>query len=103
MLLVLAGGGGRSGEADILYDCIFSHVLEIADKENFSSIAIPAISSGIFGFPVAVSTSSIVEAIRDFLDGKNGAKMTGTFSEICLLDSQWETVQAFAAALNKHF
>ena len=43
--------GGSCGEEDILYDCVFSHILKPAGQQNFSSIAIPAISSGVFGFP----------------------------------------------------
>ena len=95
--------GGGFGEADTLYDCIFSHVLEIADREIFTSIAIPAVSSGVFGLPLTVSTSAIVEAITDFLNGKNGVKMTGNLSEICLVDKKQETVQEFAAALRRCF
>ena len=92
--------GGQFGEEDILYDCIFNHVLEITTQENFSSVAIPAISAGVFGFPIAVSTSVIVKAIKDFLDN-TGAK--GTSLEIHLVDSNEESVRAFAAALSKHF
>ena len=93
--------GGTFGEADILYDLIFSHVLPSVTQENFSSIAIPAISAGVFGFPAAVSTTIIVEAIKDFLDEKDTEK--GALSEIHLLDSRSEIGQAFAFAIQRHF
>ena len=90
--------GGQSGEKDVLYNCIFSHVLEIASQENFSSIAIPAISAGVFGFPIDVSTSVIVDAIIDFLDNKTAK---GSLLEIHLVDNKERNVRAFASALNK--
>ena len=92
--------GGSCGEEDILYDCVFSHILELAGQQNFSSIAIPAISSGVFGFPPTESTSVIVEAIKNFLDEKSG---TGPLSEIHLLDSRPQIGLAFSQAIIKHF
>ena len=92
--------GGQFGEERILYDCIFNHVLEITCQENFSSVAIPAISAGVFGFPITVSTSVIVKAIKDFLDN---TKAKGTSLEIHLVDSNEESVRSFATALSKHF
>ena len=91
--------GGSSGE-DILYDCVFSHILKLAGQQNFSSIAIPAISSGVFGFPPTTSTSVIVEAIKNFLDERSG---TGPLSEIYLLDSRPQIGLAFSQAIIKHF
>ena len=91
---------GRSGEEDILYDCVFSHILRISLQENFSSVAIPAISAGVFGFPLKVSTTVIVEAVRDFLEDK---KNRGGLSEIHLLDNRQDGGQAFVTAMKKYF
>ena len=93
--------GGRQGEENILYDCVFSHVLRIAVEENFRSIAIPAISSGVYGVPTDVSTSVITEAIKDFLDSQDTVK--GILAEIHLFDNRREGGQAFASALKTHF
>ena len=92
--------GGRSGEEDILYDCVFSHILKITFQENLSSVAIPAISAGVFGFPLVRSTDIIMEAVKDFLD-----QMTqrGNLSEIHLLDNRQEGGQAFVTALKNRF
>ena len=92
--------GGRIGEEDILYDCVFSHILMITFQENFSSVAIPAISAGVFGFPLVKSTAIIVEAVKDFLDQMNQG---GNLSEIHLLDNRQEGGQAFVTALKKRF
>ena len=65
-------GGGR-GEADLLASC-YRRCLEVADEIGARSVAFPAISTGIYGFPapdaarIAVatlrSTPSGVETIR---------------------------------------
>ncbi|MFF6961210.1 MULTISPECIES: macro domain-containing protein [unclassified Streptomyces] len=65
--------GGASGEADVLASC-YRRCLEVADTLGVSTLAFPAISTGIFGFPadqaariaVAVLThaSTRVEHVR---------------------------------------
>ena len=92
--------GGAFGEADTLYDCIFSHILRIALKESLCSIAIPAVSAGVFGCPQQISTSTIVEAVKDFLDEMPNK---GLLSEIHIIDNRHEVAQAFVNAVNKYF
>lgn len=65
-------GGGR-GEADLLASC-YRRCLEVADQVGARSVAFPAISTGIYGFPAAdaariavgtlTSTPTSVETIR---------------------------------------
>ena len=43
-------GGGTSGEAELLAAC-YRNVLTIAHAQSLSSIAFPAISCGVFGYP----------------------------------------------------
>jgi O-acetyl-ADP-ribose deacetylase (regulator of RNase III) len=43
-------GGGTSGEAELLAAC-YRNVLTIAYAQSLSSIAFPAISCGVFGYP----------------------------------------------------
>ena len=90
--------GGFKREESILYNCVLNHILPIA--ENFTSIAIPAISSGIFGFPIHVSPCTIVRAVKDFLGVRTG---TGSLKEIHLVDNMQDGAQAFAAALTETF
>ena len=93
--------GGRFGEENILYDCVFSHILKIANQENLSTVAIPAISAGVFGFPIKVSTSVIIEAIKDFLEDLDTGNIS--LSEIHLLDNRKAGGQAFVDAMSKRF
>ena len=42
--------GGRAGEAEVLASC-YRRALQVADELGASSVAFPAISTGIFGYP----------------------------------------------------
>ncbi len=65
--------GGRSGEPDVLASC-YRRALAVADGLGARSLAFPAISTGVYGYPpdlaaeVAVSTvsstTSAVEMVR---------------------------------------
>ncbi|MFE4368314.1 O-acetyl-ADP-ribose deacetylase [Streptomyces sp. NPDC056835] len=65
--------GGQQGEAEVLASC-YRRCLEVADELSVRTIAIPAISTGVYGFPaeeaarIAVATlgssPTSVELIR---------------------------------------
>ncbi len=90
--------GGKNREEDLLYDCVYMS-LTIATKENFKSIAFPAISSGVFGCPLHISTRLVVEAVKDFIDHNNHTSLT----EIHLIDNNKDGAQSFLAAVQKKF
>lgn len=46
-------------------------LLQIAEQHNFSSVAIPAISSGIFNFPLPLCADIIVKTIKQYCQQKN--------------------------------
>jgi O-acetyl-ADP-ribose deacetylase len=58
-------GGGR-GEKDLLASC-YRRSLEIAAAEGLTSVAFPAISTGIYGFPADRAAVIAVNTVRDFL------------------------------------
>ncbi|XP_070804747.1 protein mono-ADP-ribosyltransferase PARP14-like [Pituophis catenifer annectens] len=74
--------------------------LKLAEKSGHRSIAIPAISSGIFGFPIKECTHSILTAIKETLEESSE---NGSLKQICLVDTTPQTVQAFSDALHKVF
>jgi len=92
---------GKSGEAEKLTSAVKS-ALEIADKKKLKSIAIPAISSGIFGYPIAESSKIIVDTVVDFFNTKKKAKEETTIEKVilCLYDD--DTFNNFVKALEKH-
>ena len=66
-------------------------------SKHYSSIAIPAISSGIFGFPVDVCANAILEAIIEFSDAESDAIL----DEINIVIFQ-NNVDEFLKAAEKH-
>lgn len=57
---------GAHGEADLLRSC-YEHVLAIAAREKFKSIAFPAISCGSYRYPVREAAEIAVTTVLGFL------------------------------------
>ena len=78
---------GKSGEAEKLASAVNS-ALNVAEMKKLTSIAIPAISSGIFGYPLAESAKIIVDAAVSHFDEKKKEKQETTLTKVvfCLLD-----------------
>lgn len=55
--------GGTSGEPDLLASC-YRTSLELADEVGASTVAFPAISTGVFGYPVAEAARIAVDTVR---------------------------------------
>jgi acylphosphatase len=54
--------GGGSGEAELLASC-YRRCLEVADEVGARSVAFPAISTGIYGFPAAEAARIAVRTL----------------------------------------
>ncbi|KAK7479356.1 hypothetical protein BaRGS_00029434 [Batillaria attramentaria] len=90
--------GGFSGEEDILFDTILK-CLETANSSSYASIALPAISTGIFHYPVQEATSVIVEAVKKYFESHRRQ----TVREVYLCDTIGDTIKQFTNAMRKHF
>lgn len=55
--------GGGDGEDDLLASC-YRRCLELAKQHRVKSIAFPAISTGVYGFPAERAAKIAIEAIR---------------------------------------
>jgi O-acetyl-ADP-ribose deacetylase (regulator of RNase III) len=55
--------GGGAGEAEQLASC-YRRCLEIADEIGADSVAFPAISTGIYGYPRAQAAEIAVDTLR---------------------------------------
>ena len=60
--------GGGEGEPDLLASC-YRRSLMLADDQGLGSIAFPAISTGVYGYPPGLAARVAVEAVRDALEG----------------------------------
>jgi O-acetyl-ADP-ribose deacetylase len=58
--------GGSHGEADLLASC-YRHSLELAAERDLASIAFPAISTGIFGFPIQPAAEIAISTAGSFI------------------------------------
>ncbi|XP_075367609.1 protein mono-ADP-ribosyltransferase PARP14-like isoform X1 [Mycteria americana] len=74
--------------------------LQLAETYNHRSIALPAISGGIFGFPLELCTYSIVSSIKETLEDSMG---DSSLKEVHLVDVAQNNIQAFSKALKEVF
>ncbi len=63
--------GGTQGEPELLA-AAYRSALELADRNSCQSIAFPAISTGIYGYPLQAATEIAVKTVRACLVGKTG-------------------------------
>lgn len=59
--------GGGAGEAELLASC-YRRSLEVAAAHGLRSVAFPAISTGVYGYPVAAAARIALTTVRAFLD-----------------------------------
>ena len=57
--------GGSHGEPDLLASC-YCRSLEIAAEKQLATIAFPAISTGIYGYPIQQATEVAIATVRAF-------------------------------------
>ncbi|XP_018429826.1 PREDICTED: poly [ADP-ribose] polymerase 14-like [Nanorana parkeri] len=74
--------------------------LQLASEKGHSSIAIPAVSSGVFGFPLKLCVENILEAIRDYTETPG---LQSTLQRIHLVDTKDETVNIFSQVTKAKF
>ena len=82
--------GGGAGEAEVLA-AAHRAVIARAQEEGLATIALPAISTGIFGYPVDLAAPVAVAAVREAAE----ASPAVTLVRFCFLD---ETARAVYAA-----
>lgn len=75
--------GGGKGEAELLASC-YRRSLEIASAHDCRTLAFPAISTGIYGYPKDKATGIAVGSVSDFLS-RNAIPETVIF---CCFDEQ---------------
>ena len=85
--------GGGSGEPGLLASC-YRKSMEIAVARHFMSIAFPAISTGIYGYPVEPAARIAVEVVQDAL------KASGKPMDVTLCCHSEGDLSIYKAVLN---
>ena len=83
--------GGDQGEPALLASC-YRRSVEEAVRVGARSIAFPAISTGVYGYPKAPAAQVAVAAVRAALAAHEGAIDEVVFC--CFSEDDWRTVQA---------
>ena len=90
--------GGRSNEDTELYVAIFES-MQAAEKLGLCSIAFPALSCGIFHYPLDKATKTIVSALKDFLEDKQHKCV----KKVSLVDLSGNIVRELSKSLDMVF
>ena len=75
---------GNDSDARLLAAC-YRNSLDLAKENNLHSIAFPAISTGVYGYPLADATEVAVKAVKDWMNRNNDYAMDITF---CCFDKR---------------
>jgi len=86
--------GGAAGEPDLLASC-YRTALELAREHRVKSIAFPAISCGVFGYPVERAATVAVDTISAYLAAH------GTPESVLLVAFDVTTEQALNLAIQR--
>lgn len=86
--------GGRKGEPALLAAC-YRNSLQLAVEHGVRSIAFPAISCGVYGFPVTEVTRIAVHEARAAL--QTGASTIEEVQFVCFGDEVWNAYQVALA------
>jgi O-acetyl-ADP-ribose deacetylase (regulator of RNase III) len=65
--------GGSDGEPDLLR-AAYRSAMDLASEHGVGSIAFPAVSTGIYGYPLAPATTIALETIRTALAGNTSVR-----------------------------
>ena len=95
---VIHAVGPRMGEGNEItkLENVIKNILQLATQKKFKSIAIPAISSGIFGFPKDKCAQILIEGSMKYLNTNKESNLE--IIEFCIFDD--ETYNYFQKELN---
>jgi O-acetyl-ADP-ribose deacetylase (regulator of RNase III) len=87
---------GEGNEDEKLRNATLS-VLRLADEEAIHSLAFPAISTGIFGYPIDRCAKIMLQAVKDYCEGKTHIQEI----RFCLFDDP--AIQVFSSTAGTLF
>ena len=98
---------GTRGEPELLRAC-YRNSLKLAEEKGCESVAFPAISTGVYGYPVAEATKIAVDTVKEYLEehdmtvylvffGHGGRHKSGTDLDAYVRERLSENRYGFAA------
>src|SRR5262245_49160124 len=84
--------GGKRGESELLFGA-FRRSLELAIEHDCRSIAMPALSTGAYGYPIGEAAAIALDTAKQFLDERGRPELV----RFVLFDAA--ALAAFAAAM----
>lgn len=87
---------GTNQEEEFLREAVFKS-LEVTSEKRLTSIAFPALCTGVFGYPVWEATRVIVVAVRDFFKENLGTPVEAVY----LCDVKEDNVNGFVSAMKR--
>lgn len=90
--------GGGEHEAELLASAVTA-ALRLADELHAGSIALPAISTGIYGYPRAEGARVIVAAIADYFAARKRDERPSGIRDVRITLVDREGVEAFERAI----
>jgi O-acetyl-ADP-ribose deacetylase len=85
--------GGSEGEPELLASC-YRRAIELADEHGDTRVAFPAISAGVYGYPLDQAAAVAIGAVREALEAHPAVEE----ARFWLFDRR--AYDAFAAALS---
>ncbi|HEY6548525.1 MAG TPA: macro domain-containing protein [Vicinamibacteria bacterium] len=92
--------GGKDGEALALASC-YHQSLDLARSRGLSSIAFPSISTGIYGYPVALAAAVALSTVRAWLLLPPGGAHEPSLSLVRFVLWSEEDLAAYGAELER--
>jgi O-acetyl-ADP-ribose deacetylase (regulator of RNase III) len=86
---------GTRGEPELLASC-YRECLAMAEQRVLETISFPAISTGVYGYPVKEAAAIAVRTVQKHL-----SELKGSVSEVTFVLFDRRTWQAYASALRK--
>jgi len=81
--------GGGQGEQELLRSC-YRHSLALAAEHGVRSIAFPAISTGVYGYPIERAANVAVDTVREVVAQPTSVELVRF---VCFGDRAWSVYQ----------
>ncbi len=81
--------GGNNNEHNFLINC-YHNSLMLAAEHNIKTIAFPAISTGVYGFPIERATKIAVKTVKQFLKEESSIEKV---IFVCFSDRDYDVYQ----------